>query len=339
MEQTRSRVSVWALAAALTGGALFLYFVRQILIPFVAAAGIAYVLSPLIRWSHARVGGPRWRVALALYLLLVTSAGVAIWTAGSDIYASAATWAQDAPRQLHQFITGLFHGEQVTILGTLLDARELTAKILEQAGIDKAAKLAGYCLGAVFGVVLTLVLLFYFLLSGPQLALSLLQLVPPEYRPGVRDFAAQANPLMQRYLTGLLIVVACTAFLTWLGVGPMFHLPHPIVLAIATGVLELIPIVGPTASAGLLGYTAVLQGGDAWTFAGFALFCLCLRLLIDQVIGPLVLGRAVRIPPVAIIFAFLAGGVLLGVVGILIAIPVAAILKLLLDRYYAIPLK
>lgn len=343
MEQkTRSRISVWTLGAALTVGVLFFYSVRHILLPFVIAGGLAYVLTPLIRRVHARTGGPRWIVALAVYLMVVASLGGVVWTVGSKVYANAATLVQDAPNQLHQFLTGLFHGEQVTILGETFDARKLTVKIMDELPIHSpytAAKLAAYGVGAAFGVILTLVLLFYFLLSGPQLTVGLLRLVPPEFRSGFQEFAAQANPLVQRYLIGLVVVVACTAFLTWIGVGPIFHLPHPVFLAIATGVLELIPIVGPTASACLLGYTAVMQGGNAWTFAGFALFCLCLRLLIDQVIGPLVLGQAVRIPAVVIIFAFLAGGVLLGVVGVLIAIPITAFLKLLLDRYYAIPSK
>ena len=66
-------------------------------------------------------------------------------------------------------------------------------------------------------------------------------------------------------------------------------------------------------------------------------FWFALRQTIDQVVGPIVLGRAVRLPPVAVIFAFLAGGVLFGILGLLVAIPAAALFKLLLDNYYALP--
>ncbi len=63
------------------------------------------------------------------------------------------------------------------------------------------------------------------------------------------------------------------------------------------------------------------------------------RQTIDQVVGPIVLGRAVRLPPVAVIFAFLAGGELFGLLGLLLAIPAAALFKLLLDTYYALPVE
>jgi predicted PurR-regulated permease PerM len=68
-------------------------------------------------------------------------------------------------------------------------------------------------------------------------------------------------------------------------------------------------------------------------------FWFAVRQAIDQVVGPIVLGRAVRLPPVAVIFAFLAGGALLGLLGLLLAIPAAALFKLLLDTYYALPIE
>jgi predicted PurR-regulated permease PerM len=110
-------------------------------------------------------------------------------------------------------------------------------------------------------------------------------------------------------------------------------------LALASGLLELIPILGPSASATLLGAAAVLHGGGAWMYLGLALYWFCLRMVIDQVVGPLVLGQAVNLHPVVVIFAFLSGGVLFGLLGVLLAIPTAATLKVFLDNYYALPIE
>ncbi len=66
----------------------------------------------------------------------------------------------------------------------------------------------------------------------------------------------------------------------------------------------------------------------------FLAFYIALRLSIDQVVGPLVLGRAVELHPVVIIFAFLAGGVLFGALGVLLAVPFAAAIKTVLSVYY-----
>jgi predicted PurR-regulated permease PerM len=125
----------------------------------------------------------------------------------------------------------------------------------------------------------------------------------------------------------------------WVGAGPIFHLPHPILLAVTVGLLELLPVAGPTVSAFLLIGTAVSQGGTAWSLVGIGLFCFALRMAIDQLVGPLVLGRAMRLPPAVVIFAFVAGAVLLGPLGVLLAIPGTALLKLALDNYYAMPVE
>lgn len=61
------------------------------------------------------------------------------------------------------------------------------------------------------------------------------------------------------------------------------------------------------------------------------------RLLIDRVVGPQVLGHAVRLHPTVVIFAFLAGGLFFGVVGVIVAVPVAAAVKVVLEHYYAQP--
>src|SRR5439155_26707689 len=109
--------------------------------------------------------------------------------------------------------------------------------------------------------------------------------------------------------------------------------PNAILLSILTGILELIPVLGPILSAAVLGIIALDQG-SVWIAIGFACFALALRLSIDQLVGPLVLGRAVRLHQVVVIFAFFAGGVLFGALGVLLAIPVAAIIKIALKNHY-----
>jgi predicted PurR-regulated permease PerM len=140
--------------------------------------------------------------------------------------------------------------------------------------------------------------------------------------------------MLQHYFCGIFIVVAFTSALTWVCVGPIFHLPCPLALSVITGVLEIVPVIGPTTSMTLLSIVAIMHGGSAWDLAGFGVFCFGLRFGIDQIVGPVVLGRAVKMPPVVVILAFLAGGALLGPLGVLIAIPTVATAKILLDDYY-----
>ena len=115
-------------------------------------------------------------------------------------------------------------------------------------------------------------------------------------------------------------------------------MPHAILLAVTVGVLELVPVIGPFASATIVGLVAVQQNG-IWAAAFLFAFAIGLRLSIDNVVGPLVLGQAARIHPVIVIISFVCGAILFGIVGLLLAVPLAVCIKITLQQYYAEPIK
>lgn len=322
---------------------ILVYFLQQLLVPFALAGGLAYVLTPALNYAHRRWRWPRALAVTVVYLLVVGVLSAGAWHSGTRLYRNVSSLAAGGPERWNQFATRLLGGEQMVVLGHTIRAEDIATRAREHAqnflatgGMERLGKLA---VGAAFGVILFLVLLFYFLLEGPKLAEGVLSLTPPEYRAALKDFAGQAHPVLLRYVSGLIVIVLFTALIVWVGVGPIFHLPHPWLLALATGVLELIPVAGPTLSAFLLGLTAVEHGGTLWTLAGFAGFCFAVRIGVDQIVGPMVLGRAVRLSPVVVIFAFLAGGMLFGMLGVLLAIPAAAMIKLAVQNYYAVPVE
>ncbi len=119
---------------------------------------------------------------------------------------------------------------------------------------------------------------------------------------------------------------------SWIALG-LLRWPAAPLLAMLVGILEMVPFAGPVISGVVLG-TIALARGDLWILAGFCAYLAFLRITIDNFVGPMVLGRAVRLHPVAIIFALLAGGALLGVLGILLAVPAAASIKVMLQTIY-----
>jgi predicted PurR-regulated permease PerM len=343
MTQTRRKISGWPLGLLLALMLLLAHFLRHILVPFALAAGAAYILTPFIKVLHRRARLPRVMAAILVYVVVVGAGAGASWKTGARVYASALQFSSDVPANTHALIARLLGGEQANVFGIQLDARQISEKIvgLLQGGIAKpqAMRIGGLVVGATIAAVLFLVLLFYFLVQGPELARGLLSLAPPEYRSAVAAFAGQAHPILLRYIRGLLIIVVFTALVVSIGLGTIFHVRHAVLLGMAAGVMELLPILGPTTAAFLLFGSVTTHGGTVWTLAGMGAFWFGLRQTIDQVVGPIVLGRAVRLPPVAVIFAFLAGGELFGLLGLLLAIPGAALFKLLLDTYYALPIE
>jgi len=176
--------------------------------------------------------------------------------------------------------------------------------------------------------------LFYFLSSGRRLAEGTLWLAPPRYRAHLRDLAGRIDPMLRQYIRGVLLVVLYTAAVAYLGLGIVFHLPFAPILSVGVGALEIIPVVGPAASMMLIGLSALLHGGGASAFFWALVFAVGLRVSIDEIVGPLLLGRAVTLHPVVIIFAFIVGASLFGIIGVLLAVPVAASVKIVLAAWY-----
>jgi predicted PurR-regulated permease PerM len=343
MNQTRRKLSGWALGLMLALIILLVHLLRNILVPFVLAAGGAYVLTPLIDFLHKRAALSRITAAVLTYVAVASAMLGGAWKLGTNVYTEAMQFSTDVSANTHLLIARLLGGEQSNVFGIHLDAREISEQVagLVQIGFaqPQIMKLGGLAVGAAFTAVLFLVLLFYFLVRGRKLAAGLLQLAPPEYRPTISAFGAQAHPIMLRYVRGLLVIVLFTAVVVSIGLGTLFHVGHPLLLGVALGILELLPVLGPTVAAFLLFGSVAMHGGTIWNLLGLGAFWFVLRQTIDQVVGPIVLGRAVRLPPVAVIFAFLAGGVLFGILGLLVAIPATALIKLLLDNYYALPVE
>lgn len=336
----RSKVGGWPLAVAIGVVLVFLFFVREILLPFILASAIAFILTPVIDWVGERLRMPRWIVAVIAYFILLGVIGLLGYWVGGLIVRDIAEIVRQLPQLIHKLVADV--AKIGGVMGQSIDADALTKRLLAQIGAlfggGAAIKFAGNGVAAVFGTILLLVLLIYFLVSGRRIADGVFWLVPPEYRGEVDAVTAKILPMLWRYFAGLVAIVAYTTTIAWIGFAAVFHVPYAVLLAIVVGLLELIPVIGPAASIGLVGLTAIQQT-SLFGVAGLAAFAIALRLSIDQIVGPLLLGRAARLHPVAIIFAFLAGAVLFGIIGLLLAVPFAAALKIVLTIYYAEPVK
>ena len=115
--------------------------------------------------------------------------------------------------------------------------------------------------------------------------------------------------------------------------GPIIHVPYALALSMLSGVLEIIPLVGPVIAAALAGTVAFATRGTDTTIIVLVVY-LVVRQIEDQIVMPLVIGRAVHLHPVVTIFAVLVGLSAWGVLGGLLAVPVAAALNVTLHELY-----
>ncbi len=338
----RSQARGWALFAALVVVAIVAYAVRYALLPFIIAIGIGFVLNPLIELLQNHTGLKRGWIATALYILLLALFGTAAYWLGLTIARDTSQLISQGPDTIRNLLKGIVGPDGIDVGGQHLTPDALTKDALgglqTVLGAGAAVKFATLGIESLLGVVLTLVLIPYFLGSGPEIVDSTLWLVPPERRNSVRSVLPRIIPMMRRYLIGVSCVVAFTAIAAYIGYGIVFHLPHAILLSIAIGLLEIIPSLGPAASLLLVGLAAVQNEHSLGAIALLGAYAVGLRLAIDNVVGPLVLGRAVSVPRVVIMLAFVCGAVLFGIIGLILAVPVAACTKIVLDEYYAEPI-
>ncbi len=339
--ERRQPANKWAIALAVAIALAFLYIVRIAVLPFLIAAAIAFAAEPAIRWLGRRAHLPRAPAAVLVYVAIMGLAGAAIWLASRAFAAELAHVATELPQLIERFLRELFGGEAVTVFGHTLRAdalaQQAAAGFVAALGEPQRWVLFGlYGFAAVTGFTLLVVLIYFFLRSGPDLAAGALWLVPPEYRGEVAEIAAKIVPMLRRYLVGLFAIFVFASVVTWLFIAFVLHLPFPVLLGVVTGAFEMIPVIGPAASATLIGLLSLEQHGF-WALAAFAVYVTLFRLAIDRLLGPVILGSAVSLHPVVVMFAMLSGGLVLGVVGVILAVPVAAAVKIVLEHYYSHP--
>jgi predicted PurR-regulated permease PerM len=319
--------------------AVFLYFIQRILIPFVLAGALAYILSVVVDLLVARMKMRRTPAAILVFLA-VCGMGAA---AGAFVYPSLRSalliLASDLKGALTKILEGVASGGRVSFLGEAYAPEELADRALAMlrgwlGDPANAVNALGYGFASVFGIFLTGVLLFYLLVSGRKLVKSLVRLAPPQHRPLIREILTRINPILRRNFVGVLIIAIYAGVAAYLGLGLLLGLRHAVLLAISTGILEMIPVAGPFLAALLAGLVALHRATSVWSVLAYVVYATALRLSIDQLFGPIVLGRAASLSPVTIIFCFLAGGVLYGMAGVILSVPVALSIRIALQTIY-----
>ncbi len=186
------------------------------------------------------------------------------------------------------------------------------------------------------GAFIVLILTIYFTASTPSLKRSVYQLVPASKRPRFIDLAEQITDSVGHYVIGQLSLgvingVLSAIFLTIIGA------PFPAVLAVIAFFFSIIPLVGTLTGSTIIVLTCLIPGlGSPTTALIAAIYYLIYMQIEAYVISPRIMNRAVSVPGALVVIAALAGGALLGLLGALVAIPVAASI-LIIYRQVIIP--
>jgi predicted PurR-regulated permease PerM len=327
--------------SALVALAILLWVVREALPPFIIAAILAYILSPLADELAARLRLRRELAALGVFasvLVLLIVVGIVV---DLRLTAEMRDLNSQGPDALENAVDQLTGGQSIQAFGQEVTAREL-ARFIEgtvrnELGTPRQAFQAlRLGLDLTFAIILSLLSLAYMLVDGDRLWRYVLRFVPAEYRGRVETLSAEIHRVLGRYLRGQLILIVLMATVTFVVLEWAFHLPYALWIAILTGFLEVVPLIGPVVAGAIACLVGLGQGGVGEA-AALAVTYLILRQTEDQLIMPQVVGRAVHVHPLVTIFAVLAGERIAGVLGMVLAVPTAAAIKVVLDQAYPRP--
>ncbi|WP_298402062.1 AI-2E family transporter [uncultured Chloroflexus sp.] len=336
----------WISSAIIVALAIVLVMgVSHILPPFIGAIITAYLFNPLVGWLHrrTRLGRALWIVVLYVVAgLALYSLFTALWP---RIVQQSRDLAANAPIIIRE-LTVFFEQNQSVQVGDF----EISLLPLEAQIIGVVRDIAGWLSGNVPKIVFSalesviyllvyLIITFYLLLQAPQLKEWVCKLIPAPYRREIGYLGYQIDRVFSAYIRGQLILIVIMSVLLYIPLS-ILQVPYALVIAVTSGVLEILPIIGPWSAAGIAMTVALFQPVTPFGLSNVALAVLLgiiyfvLRQIEDHFIIPNVMGPLVRLHPGVVIFAILAGGALAGAFGLFISIPIAATIRILLSYIY-----
>ncbi len=347
-EIKRGRLTPMQQKVLLGVGILFLvsiYFLRSIYIPIFLAYFLAFLLNPLVRSAEKRGFGRVGPIFLILFLVFSLLAAFAILMV-PQILGQLRQLFERLPT-LMEVLSGRFGPLSTHYLGYDLFTqwRVVVPTFLPEVGAVPAVSflenvLSGTAraLSTLLTILLVPILTFYMLKDYYVLNEKLLQLVPRRYMTDVREVMRRLSIVLGGLIRGKFMVCIILAAFYSLALGAV-GIDMALLLGILSGLLNLVPFVGPLVSVILSLFIALLDGAQITQCIAIVGVFFAANLVDGTFLTPRIVGRQMGISPLTIILALLAGGELLGFLGILIALPVMAMVKVLggylTERYLA----
>lgn len=310
---------------------------------FLLALLIAYLLTPIVdgfqrRGYHRGVGVGVVALGAIVFLAGVSLLGIAVATQLSDLTREIPRLVEtlrDLPFMLARLIDPSFGAvfQQAFMTAHLISERVVTELLPSIEGLGTGGLSDGLAALTRFGTAFTIVLVLslYLLYRFPGYVRSSLEAVPERHRPFVSELVEKLDFALGGFLRGQILIAGFVAALTSIGLT-LLGVPLSLPLGVLAGVFNLIPFFGPLIVA-IPTAAVAMTGGFGQVVAALGVLLL-VQTLDGNVVTPLVYSRTISLDPITIIVTILFAATLFGLVGALLAVPLAAFVKLLYVDYY-----
>jgi putative heme transporter len=320
-----------AIAGAAVAVMYSLVYLRVIVLPIIIALLASTLLLPIVRWLKGRRVPDALAAALAMIAAVLVLAGIltAIAPSLGSQFGDLRTRSEDGVRQVTDELAkppfNLSEREIRDRVDTGLQRLRKNSGPLAR-GLSSGAVLLGEVLT---GLIVAVLLCFFLLKDGEQMWAWVLGLVRKRSRPDVEEVGTRVYTALAGYVRGIAMVGLVDAILIAIGLL-IIGVPLVVPLAVITFFAAFVPLIGAFV-AGLLAVLVALVSGGVVD----ALLVLGVIILVQQVEGhllyPLLMSRAVHLHPAVIVVSLAAGGILAGIIGVFLAVPVAGVASVIVQ--------
>jgi predicted PurR-regulated permease PerM len=316
---------------------VFLYIERAILTPFILAGVFAYIFNPVVNFLSKKLHLPRTMGIIIIYtfllsLIVITGALLTkrISEESVDINRATNLLLEQARSQTSTLPDWL---QPVTTDFLITFKRSKFINLIESTS---TLPIFSKAVSRIISFFIFLFSGFYFLRDGESYFNRLLSVIPHKYKIDVEIMLKKVNSVFNGYLRGQMFLVFLVSFMLYIALS-IIGVKFSLTIAIFSGFAEIVPVVGPI-TAGAVATLVVLLTGTAnfgLSPINAALIVIgvyfILRHMEDYFVIPHVMEKITKLPPFLIFFSVIAGGHLAGILGLILAVPIAAIIRIFLE--------
>ncbi|MDO8621473.1 MAG: AI-2E family transporter [Candidatus Levybacteria bacterium] len=312
----------------------FIYIGREILIPFILAGIFAYIFNPVVNFFSNRIKLSRSLSIIIIYLIIVS-----IFVVSSLFLVRQIIDESSELKNLTNNLLKTTKSQIETLPYWLKPTAQETISSLEKSRIFLPLDIFSFFPGAISRIVSFFIFLFsgfYFLKEGKSMIDKLLNFVPKNHRIDVEILLFKINSVLGAYLRGQILIVAIVSLMLFVALS-ILGVRFSLILAIFSGFAEIVPIIGPIVAGGVAALVVLVTGTVNFSLTPIygalvvAVVYFVIRQFQDYFINPYVMGKITKLHPLIILFAVLAGGHVWSLLGVILAVPIAAIIKILLE--------
>jgi len=339
---------LWGMGFGIIGLGLF-WILKPVFAVLAASAGIAYVLDPLVDWFENRGFSREMGIGFVFTALLLMALGIILLVVPAflvqaqrftqDLAPFFANIGEEVRPLLAQLgeLTGLNLGLDETLDQVLEDLEEAIPWLQEYAGQIRDWLVAGTqglltrgldLIALVINLALMPIFVFYLLLDWDRLVAAVATLIPLDWRPRVGRVATEVDLRLSAFIRGQITVSAAMVVLYSLGlliVGIDLAIP----VGVLSGVLFIVPYLGTAVGIVLALILSIMKFGVSLNLLWTVLVFVVVQAIEGYLLTPKIVGEQVGLHPLVVMIALIVGGSLMGIWGMLLAIPITAILSVL----------